>query len=256
MRGRILIVDDDPTGELLLRAPLEREGFTLEFVRETGAAIESLGSASYGAVILQLAITPAVNGFAVLSFVERQQPALLPRIFLLTSISEQTVMNMDPRLVPRLFRKPYDKRRLVTSIVEATASDDRERHDHEKRLLIVDDDRMSSELIATLVAGLPLTVHFAENGREAIEKLTASRFDAVVLDLIMPGIDGFGVLEYLHRCCREVIPHTIVVSALPERYRDRVAQYPVCGTIEKPLDHRVLQKMIAECALTPAAATA
>ena len=61
----------------------------------------------------------------------------------------------------------------------------------------------------------------------------------------MPGIDGFGVLEYLDRCKPEVMAHTIISSGLPEKYRERVARYGVCGVVAKPLDHRALQEMLA-----------
>ena len=58
----------------------------------------------------------------------------------------------------------------------------------------------------------------------------------------MPGIDGFGVLEYLDRCKPEVMAHTIISSGLPEKYRERVARYDVCGVVAKPLDHRACRR--------------
>jgi CheY-like chemotaxis protein len=92
-----------------------------------------------------------------------------------------------------------------------------------------------------------LAVDIAENGREGIERIANAHYDAVVLDLLMPGIDGFGVLEYLDRCKPEVMAHTIISSGLPEKYRERVANYGVCGVVAKPLDHRALQEMLAHC---------
>jgi hypothetical protein len=40
---------------------------------------------------------------------------------------------------------------------------------------------------------------------------------------------------------------------LPEKYRERVAKYGVCGVLPKPLDHRALQEMIGQCVLAGAA---
>jgi two-component system copper resistance phosphate regulon response regulator CusR len=121
-------------------------------------------------------------------------------------------------------------------------------------MLVVDDDAMSSELVAVFGRRLGLLVDLAENGRQGIEKIAEVRYDALVLDLLMPGIDGFGVLEYLDRCQPEMLPRTIISSALPEKYRERVTRYGVCGVLPKPLDHRALQKMIEECLVVPAAA--
>jgi CheY-like chemotaxis protein len=117
----------------------------------------------------------------------------------------------------------------------------------QKRLLVVDDDPMSAELVAVFGRRFGMAVDIAENGREGIERIAATNYDAVVLDLLMPGIDGFGVLEYLDRCKPEVMGHTIISSGLPEKYRERVAHYSVCGVVSKPLDHRALQDMLAHC---------
>jgi len=92
-----------------------------------------------------------------------------------------------------------------------------------------------------------MVVETAENGREAIEKLATARFDAIVLDLLMPGIDGFGVLEYLDRCQPEVLSHTIISSGLPEKYQERVVEYGICGILPKPVNHVALREMIERC---------
>src|SRR5258708_3007081 len=244
---RVLIVEDDRAAELILRIPLEREGFVVDFVEEGYAAIEKLRAHQYSAAILDLIIHRGLNGFGVLNFIEMEQPELLDRVFLMTGMSEQTVMNTAPQLLSRLFRKPFSYRRLVQAVVAAVRPNAGEHEAARKRMLVVDDDRMSAELVAVFGRRLGLQVDIGENGREAIEKLAATRFDSIVLDLLMPGIDGFGVLEYLDRCQPEVLSHTIISSGLPEKYREGVAKYGVCGILTKPLDHAALQEMIGRC---------
>jgi DNA-binding response OmpR family regulator len=244
---RVLIVEDDRAAEIILRIPLEREGFVVDFVEEGYAAIEKLHAHEYSAVILDLIIHRGLNGFGVLNFIEMEQPHLLDRVFLMTGMSEQTVMNTAPRLLSRLFRKPFSYRKLVAAVVAAVRPEAAEPETVERRLLVVDDDRMSAELVAVFGRRLGMTVEIAANGREAIEKITLTNFDSIVLDLLMPGIDGFGVLEYLNRCQPQLLSQTIVSSGLPEKYRERVAQYNVCGVLPKPLDHLVLQEMIGQC---------
>ncbi|HEX9460114.1 MAG TPA: response regulator [Thermoanaerobaculia bacterium] len=244
---RVLIVEDDRAAELILRIPLEREGFVVDFVEEGYAAIEKLRAHEYSAAILDLIIHRGLNGFGVLNFIEMEKPELLDRVFLMTGMSEQTVMNTAPQLVSRLFRKPFSYRKLVLAVVAAVRPDYGRHEAVQRRLLIVDDDRMSAELVAAFGRQLEMLVEIAENGREAIEKLATTRFDAIVLDLLMPGIDGFGVLEYLDRCQPEVLSHTIISSGLPEKYQERVAEYGICGVLPKPVNHDALQEMIARC---------
>jgi len=246
-QDRVLIVEDDRGTELILRIPLEREGFIVDFVEEGYAAIEKLRAHKYSAVILDLIIHRGLNGFGVLNFIEMEQHELLDRVFLMTGMSEQTVMNTAPRLLSRLFRKPFSYRKLVAAVVAAVWPYTANEEAAQKRLLVVDDDRMSAELVAVFGRRMGLEVDLAENGREAIEKIATTHYDAIVLDLLMPGIDGFGVLEYLDRCQPDLLSYTIISSGLPEKYRERVAQYGVRGVLAKPLDQNKLCEMIEGC---------
>jgi CheY-like chemotaxis protein len=245
-RERILIVEDDRAAEIILRLPLEREGFIVDFVEEGYAGIEKLQAYEYSAVILDLIIHRGLNGFGVLNFIEMEQPSLLDRVFLMTGMSEQTVMNTAPKLLSRLFRKPFSYRALVAAVVAAVRPKADQMHRSERRLLVVDDDRLSAELAAMFGRRLGMEVEIAENGREAIERIALNHFDAMVLDLLMPGIDGFGVLEYLKQCQSDLLSRTIISSGLPEKYRERVARYNVRGVLPKPLDQHALQEMIGQ----------
>jgi len=135
----------------------------------------------------------------------------------------------------------------VSAVVAAVRPYEVRAEETQKRMLVVDDDAMSAELVAVFGRRAGMAVDIAENGREGIERIANAHYDAVVLDLLMPGIDGFGVLEYLDKCKPEVMRHTIISSGLPEKYRERVAGYGVCGVVPKPLDHRALQEMLSRC---------
>ncbi|HUA86759.1 MAG TPA: sigma-54 dependent transcriptional regulator [Bryobacteraceae bacterium] len=65
------------------------------------------------------------------------------------------------------------------------------------RILIVDDDPRERASLSTMVTALGYAVETAENGEEALEKLGALSFDVIVSDLIMPKVDGFGLLRSL-----------------------------------------------------------
>ena len=84
------------------------------------------------------------------------------------------------------------------------------------RVLIVDDntgylENMHGYFAAKEEIGAADT---AADGREALEKLRTGRYDILILDLIMPHIDGLGVLEQLKLVCPESAPAVVVVSAM------------------------------------------
>ncbi len=67
------------------------------------------------------------------------------------------------------------------------------------RILIVDDDRSLLEQLQQILAGQHYDVETAANGGEALDKMYESSFDLVVLDIMMPKVDGLSVLEEIRK---------------------------------------------------------
>ncbi len=82
---------------------------------------------------------------------------------------------------------------VLTSAVAFGASQGRMAAFPARRLLIVDDNRDAAETLAALLTALGVTVAVANNGHEALEEVAAFAPDAVVLDIGMPGMDGYEV---------------------------------------------------------------
>ncbi|HKS24497.1 MAG TPA: response regulator [Thermoanaerobaculia bacterium] len=116
---RVLIVDEDGETTAALRALLGEAGVTVESADDTFAAMEKLRVGSYCAVILDPAIHRRLNGFAVLNFLELEQPETLDNVYLLTGMSEQTIRRTAPSVLPRLFRKPSALHAIAATVVGA-----------------------------------------------------------------------------------------------------------------------------------------
>jgi PleD family two-component response regulator len=84
------------------------------------------------------------------------------------------------------------------------------------RILAVDDNGLSRKKMRMAVQGLRYDAEMAENGTQALERLRADRFDSVLLDILMPEMDGFGVLGELKgdEAFRDI--PVIVISALDD----------------------------------------
>jgi len=67
------------------------------------------------------------------------------------------------------------------------------------RVLVIDDDPLALGLMQATLAGLDLAVTCVADGRQALDGIDRHRPDAIVLDLMMPGFDGFAVLDALRR---------------------------------------------------------
>jgi signal transduction histidine kinase len=84
------------------------------------------------------------------------------------------------------------------------------------QILVVDDNRMSRLKVARGVEQLGHTVAQAENGRQALEMLESTSYDVVLLDIVMPEMDGYQVLEVIKRSSRWRDIPVIVISAVDE----------------------------------------
>ena len=97
-------------------------------------------------------------------------------------------------------------------------------------LLVVDDNVMNRDLMTRQLVREGYSVHTAASGKEALEKLRLHDFDLILLDVMMPEMDGIQVLEHIQRdpvLCE--IP-TVMISALDEI--DSVARCIELGAID------------------------
>ena len=83
-------------------------------------------------------------------------------------------------------------------------------------------------------------MEFARDGFEATEKVSAQRFDTILLDLMMPRVDGVGVLQYLTRNPSAVPASVILMTANTERLEEAAMAGAVAGMLSKPFDIRDL----------------
>lgn len=110
--------------------------------------------------------------------------------------------------------------------------------------LVVDDDDTIRKLVGKLLQMDHFTVESAADGAEALEKLHSAEFAVVVLDLMMPHVNGFEVLECLQREMPGVLKKVIILTALPS---EAVPSHPVFMVLSKPFEIHALLKSVRDC---------
>ena len=103
-------------------------------------------------------------------------------------------------------------------------------------LLIVDDSRVMREMIIACLRGLPgLTFGQASSGLEAIERLSLARYAAMVLDLNMPDIGGFEVIEFVRGQDKlKTLPILVVTTRGDDGSKDRALGLGANAFMTKP----------------------
>lgn len=108
----------------------------------------------------------------------------------------------------------------------------------EKRILVVDDDDAIRALVQTVLLRRGLRVDIARNGVEAMERIRVCQYALVVLDLMMPMMSGYEVLDHMAVLPAHLRPFVLVLTAgLEPRSFDPNF---VIGTIHKPFDIALL----------------
>ncbi|HET7435517.1 MAG TPA: response regulator [Thermoanaerobaculia bacterium] len=119
----------------------------------------------------------------------------------------------------------------------------------ETRVLVVDDEPAIRGLVAKIVERAGLPVETARDGADAIEKIEERDFSVIVVDLMMPNVDGYALVEYLRtRPGRR--PAIIVVSAGDSASLRRLDGSMVHSIVRKPFDIDVLGDLITAAART------
>jgi DNA-binding NtrC family response regulator len=113
----------------------------------------------------------------------------------------------------------------------------------QKRILLVDDERSIRESLSKIMRAENYEVVLAENGQEAVEKHGAERMDLLVLDLNMPVISGWVVLDWL-ATVNPLLPVIIITGRSDQRALAETAGADVL--MEKPLDVPLLLQTIRE----------
>ena len=81
------------------------------------------------------------------------------------------------------------------------------------RILVAEDDAMVREAVSMRLSTAGYDVHTARSGKEALERIVSVKPDALVLDINMPGLDGFEVLEALKAGMPDLALPTLVLTS-------------------------------------------
>jgi signal transduction histidine kinase/DNA-binding response OmpR family regulator/HAMP domain-containing protein len=220
---RILVIDDDPTVRDVMVRFLERQGFAVVTAANGVEGLARAREVRPAAITLDV-MMPDLDGWTVLAAL-KGDPALADIPVILVTIVDERQRGYALGAVEYMV-KPIDRERLAAVL--------RQLADGTGHLLLVEDDQDIRAMMRLALEGEGWKVVEAEHGRAALEWLAQVRPDAIVLDLMMPEMDGFEfVAELRNRAEWRDIP-VLVVTALELSEADR---HRLNGAVE-----RVIQK--------------
>lgn len=186
----ILICDDDPGAVRELRSYLEKQGFNCIEAFNGKEAIEIAHRIRPDAITMDI-IMPSLDGFQVVSMLKEDAVTeKIPIVFvsvLKDKSHKEISMGFHDWIV-----KPINEDRLVGAVKSAVGQKKEQPY-----LLIVDDDPDVVRLLKIMVDRAGYLSEVAYDGKEAIEKINSCKPDLIILDIMMPALDGFQVVNLL-----------------------------------------------------------
>jgi PAS domain S-box-containing protein len=200
----VLVIDDDALVADLLRRTLVKDGYRVEYAENGEKGLQLARQLRPDAITLDV-MMPGMDGWQVLTHL-KSDPELADIPVILLSIVNDRKTGFALGATEYL-TKPLDRERLTA--VLGRISNGR----GSRLALVVDDLPENRELLRSALEGDGWTVEEAGNGLEALERVEHRRPDAILLDLMMPEMDGIAFVERLRASERNRSIPVLVVTA-------------------------------------------
>jgi CheY-like chemotaxis protein len=208
----ILVIDDDPTVHDLMRRFLSKEGFWVETAASGESGLVLARQLRPAAITLDV-MMPGMDGWAVLAALKADPNLADIPVIMLTMVDDK---NLGYALgASDYLTKPINRDRLAAVLSKY--------HCEQLRcsVLLVEDDPVTREMMRRMLEREGWLVVEAENGRVALDHVLKSQPELILLDLMMPEMDGFEFITELRKTPEWRSIPVVVITAMDLTQEDR-----------------------------------
>ena len=186
---RMLVIESQPQREAALVDGLAAAGFRVDTAADVQTALSQASDIHYGGITLDMALP------------DRLGLSLLARIRSESASRDSPVVGLslpDPQghaasfAISNVLSKPIRANEVVAAIGDLHLPPDRE-----LRVMVADDDPLAQDLMRATLTAIGVQAQVFSSGEQALEAIAEQAPDALILDLMMPGMNGFDVLAAL-----------------------------------------------------------
>ena len=266
---KVLIVDDNATNRRILHTMVERWGMEPTSVCDGCQAMDALSKAPFDLVLTDMHM-PNMDGFGLVTHIMEQTKLSTATIMMLTSGRQRGDTARCGELgIAACLLKPVRQAELRDAIIRtlqtrqdplpapsSTRYASRNQVNGHKALdiLVADDNRVNQKVATRLLEKRGHHVVVAENGSEALAALAQRSFDLVLMDVHMPGMDGFETTIAIRRQEKTTGAHQSIVAMtamVMKGDRERCLDAGMDGYISKPIDTQQLDDVLNACNSSP-----
>jgi len=197
-----LVIDSDPASLYLTKKYLAEAGYSVAATDDPARGIEIASKAR--PVIITIDLDSLEDAFEMIERIVQNHRECTIVALSVEAVAEKRALEAGAKI---FLRKPVERASLVGVL-------DRASRTSQRRVLVVDDDPDALDLAVAMIEDSGYEIATATTGSEALESIASQRPDAIILDLMLPGMDGF---EVVHRMSLNADWRTIPVILLTAR---------------------------------------
>jgi len=268
LRGiKTLVVDDNPTSREIFQRMLESFSFDVTPAASGEEGLKeiekSIGASPYDIVVMDWKM-PGIDGIEAAKRIKQDSRlARIPAIILVSAYAREDIMwRAEAAGLDGFLIKPISPSVMFDTIMNALARGEAKdlRPDNKKeqaahamkqlegsRVLIVEDNEINQMVAMEILAGAGVVVSLAGNGREAVEALRTNRFDAVLMDVQMPVMDGYTATRIIREDPQfKDLPIIAMTAHAMAGDHEKSTEAGMNDHITKPIDPEQLYTILAQ----------
>ncbi len=233
----VLVIDDDPIVHDLMTRFLAREGLRAVIAEDGEGGLRAARELKPVAITLDV-MMPKIDGWSVLKALKAEPATADIPVIMLTMVSDKSLgFSLG---ASEYLTKPIDRDRLHQALQRHAPRES-------ERILVVEDDDSTRELLVRLLIARGHTVSEAVDGQAALDVLADTPPALIMLDLMMPRMDGFQFLHEMRRnAAWEHIPVVVVTAKdLSPDERERLASEADIVLRKGALDREALLRQVS-----------
>jgi len=257
---KVLIVEDNPSTLMVIKRYMESFGFRTELVESAEDAIINFEAAfleePYGLILMDIRL-PGMDGITAAHKIKRKYLSSAPPIIMISAVGNEKEINRAREAgVESFLMKPIKPSLLFNTIMEIYGYESPQTHDRKDkspsrekfsdiRLLLVEDNSIN-QLVVLEMLDLPgIVIDVANNGIEALDSIQKESYDAVLMDVQMPEMDGIETTKAIrNKLGLRDIPIIAMTAHAMYGDREKCIAAGMNDYIPKPVDRERLLSML------------
>ncbi|MFQ5855970.1 MAG: response regulator [Anaerolineae bacterium] len=183
-RHKVLVVDDQRSMRLTLSGIIEDQGYDVTEVEDGYQAIDMAKQTTFDLVFMDIKM-PGINGVQTFREIKKISPESVVVMMTGFAVEDLVKAALDEGAFSVVY-KPFDMEEVISLVESALKT---------VFILVVDDRSSDREILREVLMDKGYRVAEAANGDEAIQMVKDSRYDVIMMDIKLPGKDGFATFE-------------------------------------------------------------